>query len=44
MGILPAIKITDPYSPKALAKEVVIPVNRAGKIIGNVILKKVVSC
>lgn len=37
-GIFPAIKTTDPYSPKALANESANPVRTAGKIVGRITL------
>jgi hypothetical protein len=39
-GILPAIKITDPYSPTPRAKAKAKPVSKAGKMLGNIILVK----
>ena len=38
MGMLPAMKITEPYSPIARAKAKAKPVSRAGQIAGKMIL------
>ena len=40
-GILPAMNITEPYSPIARAKANEKPVSSAGHIAGNTILEKV---
>ena len=41
IGILPAIKITDPYSPSPRAKASAKPVKSAGKSSGKMTRKKV---
>ena len=42
IGMLPAMKITEPYSPIARAKASAKPVNSAGRTIGNTTRRKLV--
>ena len=41
MGMLPAMKITEPYSPIARAKAIAKPVSSAGRIEGRITRMKV---
>jgi|GEM_PF-3016020 hypothetical protein len=41
MGMLPAMKITEPYSPTARANAIAKPVSSAGAMVGRITLLKV---